>query len=146
MAKLLNITEAVTIALHSMIIITQNDDKQVNVNFISDQTGSSKYHVAKILQKLVKDGFLGSHRGPAGGFYLLHSPHDLTLLEIYEAIEGKIVNSRCPMNKAKCPFGDCVFEDMTIKMTEEFVNYLKNHTLAYYMDKKEEGRDLTKVS
>ncbi len=142
MAKLLNITEAVTIALHSMIIITQHESKQVNVNLISDQTGSSKYHVAKILQKLVKDGFLGSHRGPSGGFFLKLEPESVTLLEIYEAIEGKIMNSRCPMNKEKCPFGDCVFEDMTIKMTEEFVKYLSNHSLAHYMDKKEKGRTL----
>lgn len=142
MAKLLNITEAVTIALHSMIIITQNDQKQVNVNYISEQTGSSKYHVAKILQKLVKDGFLGSNRGPSGGFYLLNEPAEISLIDIYESIEGKIVNSKCPMNKAKCPFGDCVFEDMTIKMTEEFVKYLTNHTLAHYIGRKEETRNL----
>ncbi len=142
MAKLLNITEAVTIALHSMVIIARNDSKQVNVNYISEKTGSSKYHVAKILQKLVKDGFLGSHRGPAGGFYLTHEPAEISLLEIYEAIEGKIINSKCPMNKDKCPFGDCLFEDMTIKMTEEFVKYLQEHTLQHYMHKNDQSRNL----
>ena len=96
MAKVLNITEAVTIALHGMIIIANRPDEQMNVKVISQLIDSSKFHVAKILQKLVKDGYLGSHRGPSGGFYLKANPNELTLLEIYEAIEGKIVITEWP--------------------------------------------------
>lgn len=132
MAKILNITEAVTIALHSMIIIANNADKQLNVNFISDSIKSSKFHVAKIMQKLVKEGYLGSHRGPSGGFYLKVKPEELTLLEIYETIEGRIVNSRCPIEHATCPFGTCVFEDLTVNMTNDFISFLKSRTLADY--------------
>lgn len=64
MAKIINITEAVAIALHSVILIANNKDKRVNVNYIAETTDSSKFHIAKVLQILVKDGFLGSYRGP----------------------------------------------------------------------------------
>ncbi len=135
MAKIVNITEAVTIALHSAVLITKNEGKQVNVNFIANATGSSKFHIAKVLQKLVKDGFLGSNRGPSGGFYLLDKPENITLLEIYESIEGKIIVSRCPLNKDTCPFGKCVFDDLTVDMTKKFRTYLESRTLADYIEK-----------
>jgi Rrf2 family protein len=135
MAKIVNISEAVSIGLHSMILVAKAQKKQMNATIIADATGSSKYHVSKILQKLVKDGFLTSQRGPSGGFELTRAPQEITLLQIFESIEGKIVISRCPLNKA-CPFGDCIFEDLTMRMTEQFRDYLQEHTLADYMIRK----------
>lgn len=132
MAKVLNITEAVTIALHSMIIIANKTGEHINVNVISDAITSSKFHVAKILQKLVKEGYLGSSRGPSGGFYLRIKPKDLTLLEIYESIEGKITIQKCAIDHDVCPFETCVFDDLTLKMTRDFVDFLKSRTLADY--------------
>ncbi len=133
MAKIVNITEAVTIALHSVILIAKNKEKQVNVNFISRTTGSSKFHIAKVLQKLVKDGLLGSHRGPAGGYFLIDAPENVTMLEVFESIEGKIIVHRCPLGKETCPFGECVFEDLTVEMTKKFKDYLESRTLASYL-------------
>jgi len=137
MAKVINITEAVTIALHSVILIAKSKAKQVNVNYISKATGSSKFHIAKVLQKLVRDGILGSSRGPSGGFFLLDKPSTITLLEIYESIEGKIIVSRCPIGKETCPFGNCIFEDLTMNMTKDFKDYLKSRTVGSYMKDKD---------
>ena len=137
MAKVINITEAVTIALHSVILIAKNKAKLVNVNYISKATGSSKFHIAKVLQKLVRDGILGSSRGPSGGFFLLDKPSTITLLEIYESIEGKIIVSRCPIGKETCPFGNCIFEDLTMNMTKDFKDYLKSRTVGSYMKDKD---------
>ncbi len=135
MGKIVNITEAVSIALHSMVIIAQNEEhkSQINVNYISEKTNSSRFHIAKVMQKLVKDGFLGSHRGPAGGFFLAKKPEDITLLEIYEAIEGKLEVTKCPLNRPTCPFKECLFEGVTVQMTKSFKNFVENHTLAHYV-------------
>jgi Rrf2 family protein len=135
MAKIVNITEAVSIALHSMVLVAKAKSSQMNASIIADITGSSKFHVSKVMQKLVKDGFLSSQRGPAGGFLLETSPENITLLQIFESIEGKIVISKCPLNKV-CPFGDCIFEDLTMIMTRQFRDYLQAHTLADYMGSK----------
>lgn len=133
MAKIINISEAVTIALHSAVLIAKKEGEQVNVNYIAKVTNSSKFHIAKVLQKLVKDGFLGSTRGPSGGFYLVEEPENITLLQIYESIEGRLVVSRCPLGKQVCPMGNCVFEDLTVKMSREFKDYLEGKTLADYL-------------
>jgi DNA-binding IscR family transcriptional regulator len=44
----------------------------------------------KVLQRLAQVGFLSSTRGPNGGFVLRKKPADINLLQIYEAIEGKL--------------------------------------------------------
>lgn len=137
MGKIVNLTEAVSIAFHTMIIIAQQGrNGQVNVNFLAEKTSSSRFHISKVMQKLVKDGFLGSHRGPAGGFFLAKEPERITLLNIYEAIEGKLEVTKCPMNRPICPFNACLFEGVTIKMTSDFRNFISDHTLAYYLERK----------
>ncbi len=137
MAKIVNLTEAASIGFHSMIIIAQQGNLgQINVNHLAEKTGSSKFHISKVMQKLVKDGFLGSNRGPAGGFFLAKRPEDISLLDIYECIEGKLEVSKCPLNRPTCPFKACIFEGVTVKMTRDFRDFIRDHTLAYYLDKK----------
>ncbi len=137
MGKIVNLTEAAAIAFHSMIIIAQQGKEgQINVNHLAEKTGSSRFHISKVMQKLVKDGFLGSHRGPAGGFFLAKPPGEISLLSIYESIEGKLEVTRCPLNRPICPFNACIFEGVTIKMTRDFRDFISEHTLAYYLDKK----------
>lgn len=132
MSKIVTLTEAASIALHGMIIVAKNDNK-ANVVQIADLTKSSKHHVAKIFQRLVKDGLLESHRGPSGGFSLKKSPSEITLLEIYESIEGRIEVTSCPHDKHICPFEKCIMDNVTRKMTSDFKDHLKNNTVADYM-------------
>jgi len=137
MGKIVNLTEAVSIGFHSMIIIAQQGrNGQINVNHLAEKTGSSRFHISKIMQKLVKDGFLGSHRGPAGGFFLAKEPEEITLLDIYETIEGKLEVTKCPLNRPVCPFNVCIFDGITVKMTRDFRDFIRDHTLAYYLERK----------
>ncbi|HPE55916.1 MAG TPA: Rrf2 family transcriptional regulator [Bacteroidales bacterium] len=133
MAHVIQFSEAAFIALHGMVIVAQSDDL-VNVVQISDKLKSSKHHVAKVMQRLVKDGFLHSHRGPTGGFVLKKEPKDISLLDLYESIEGKIDIGDCPLDNPVCPFNRCIFNNVTRKLTEEFVNYMKAETLDKYVN------------
>lgn len=132
MAKIFALTEASSIALHSMVIIARSKE-MLNVVKISEIIGSSKHHVAKVLQRLVKDDILDSSRGPFGGFILRKDPKAITLLDVYESIEGKIEISTCPVDKAICPFTKCIIDNIGNQMTVDFREYLKNQTLESYI-------------
>ncbi|PKP53139.1 MAG: Rrf2 family transcriptional regulator [Bacteroidetes bacterium HGW-Bacteroidetes-1] len=132
MSKIVTLTEAASIALHGMIIVAKSGGKS-NVIQIAEITNSSKHHVAKIFQRLVKDNFLDSHRGPSGGFSLKRDPKDISLLEIYESIEGKIEVTVCPHDKHICPFDKCIMDKVTYKMTADFKEHLSKNTLADYL-------------
>ena len=132
MAHVIQFSEAAFIALHGMVIVAKADEL-VNVVKISEQLNSSKHHVAKVMQRLVKDGYLTSHRGPTGGFALRIPPEDITLLELYESIEGRIVVGNCPMDNPVCPFDKCIFNNVTSKLTNDFIDYMKSQTLKDFI-------------
>ena len=77
MNKLINISEASSIAIHSLVLIAKLD-QHINATQISKLTGFSKNHLSKILQMLVKHGYLKSNRGPKGGFFLIRKPQEIT--------------------------------------------------------------------
>ena len=132
MSKVLGISEAASIALHGMILIAKSKPS-INVLQIAEMTGASKHHVAKIMQRLTKNNFLFSQRGPAGGFTLKKKPEEITFLEIYEAIEGNIEITECPLNKQICPFEKCIMNNVANQLTVQFREHLRNQTLNQYI-------------
>lgn len=132
MAKVFTLSEAASIALHGMILIAQ-EQSGLNVLKIAERTDTSKHHVAKVMQRLVKAGYLTSQRGPSGGFVLKRKPEDINFLELYEAIEGPIEVGDCPMDKQICPFDKCLMDNVTNKMTLDFKKYLQNQTVDKYL-------------
>ncbi|MDK2977602.1 MAG: hypothetical protein PWP52_316 [Bacteroidales bacterium] len=132
MSKVVSMSEAASIALHGVILIAR-EKEGLNVLKIAERTNTSKHHVAKVMQRLVKAGYLTSHRGPTGGFELRKKPEDINFLEIYEIIEGAIEIGKCPMDKQVCPFDKCIMNNVTSKMTREFKEYLREQTVNQYL-------------
>jgi Rrf2 family protein len=131
MSKIISLSEAASIGIHSMILITNSKDN-INVAHIAEITKSSRHHVAKVLQRMVKEGFLESNRGPNGGFQLRMAPEKISLLQIFEAIEGKITESGCLSDNPLCPFDKCLMGNIINRMTMEFRDYLDNQKLSEY--------------
>jgi Rrf2 family protein len=128
-AKLINISEAASLAIHSMVIIACSNEL-LNAAQIADFTGVSRNHLAKVLQTLVRYNFLVSHRGPKGGFELSRSASSINLKEIYELMEGQIQKGNCGLHGTPCPFEECVFGGLTRRFITDFSEYLENKTLA----------------
>jgi len=129
MAKIVSYSEAASIGMHGMVLVARAGDT-INVQKIADVTGSSRHHVAKVMQRLVKEGFLISNRGPSGGFKLNIEPENITLLQIYEAIEGQVKVLSCPHEKQVCPFDKCILGTVVSNMTQTFRDHLSSNTLA----------------
>ncbi|MCU4176536.1 RrF2 family transcriptional regulator [Carboxylicivirga sp. N1Y90] len=132
MSKIVTLSEAASIALHAMVLIARSE-KKLNVNQISEAIESSKHHVAKVMQRLAKEDFVASNRGPSGGFVIKIDPAKLSLLAIYEAIEGKVTIQSCPGDKRSCIIGTCMLGDLSKNMTREFKEYMESHFLTEYM-------------
>jgi Rrf2 family protein len=129
MSKVVHISEAASLAVHSMALIASNEE-MLNVTNIADLTSSSRNHLAKVMQILVKNNYLTSTRGPKGGFILKKAASTVSLLELYELMEGTIEKQHCGIHTDKCPFTSCVFGNLANKFSEEFINYLKTTNLS----------------
>lgn len=132
MSKIVTLSEAASIALHGIILVAKSK-KLINIVQISETIGSSKHHVAKVFQRLVKDNFIDSHRGPSGGFAMKKAAEDISLLDVYESIEGKIEINDCAIDKPKCPFDKCILSSITRDMTIQYRDYLQAQTLDKYL-------------
>jgi Rrf2 family protein len=132
MSKIITLSEAATIAIHAMVLISKSDTN-LNVNKIAEMTGASRNHLAKVMQRLVKDKYVKSTRGPLGGFVLIKPANEISLLNVYESIEGEVVQSACPLEQAICPFSKCLMGGIIFDLTDQFKNYLTKAKLSDYV-------------
>jgi len=58
--------------------------------------------LAKVLQRLVRDGFLVSEQGTNGGYRLARDPDKITALEVIRAIDGPIILTACFTSHSIC--------------------------------------------
>jgi Rrf2 family protein len=134
MSKIFAFSEAASIAIHGMVLIAKSNGV-INVSHIAESICSSKHHVAKVLQRLVKENFISSQRGPTGGFILKKPASKISFLDIYEAIEGPMEIGKCPLDKPECHFDNCIMNNVTNIMEEDFKKYLKSQTLNKFVKK-----------
>ena len=98
----------------------------VMIDEVSREEKIPRSFAAKIFQSLAKSGLVKSNRGTGGGFTLLKEPGDITVLDVIEAIEGKIALQRClGEDEPKCEhFGGCalcgLFEQAQDRVKEVF--------------------------
>jgi Rrf2 family protein len=85
------------------------------------------YHIpyellAKVMQKLVKEGFISSYQGVHGGYILSRNPNDIKVSEIINAIEGKpnvtIVQCEADGPKDCIIHSTCTIKDPLVKLQE----------------------------
>jgi len=122
-SRLIHISEAASLAIHSLALIASSKVR-LNAKKISEILHVSQNHLAKILQVLAKNEYLDSNRGPGGGFILKKNADEVTMLEIYQLIEGNVDCQFCGITENTCPFITCIFGGKPDKLTNEFVEYL----------------------
>lgn len=59
--------------------------------------------LAKILQRLAKEGFITSQNGPKGGYVLARRPSAITVGEVIRVLEGPIRIVECYEEASDCP-------------------------------------------
>ncbi len=129
MSRLVNISEAASLAIHSLALIASSKVR-LNAKQIAGLLHVSHNHLAKILQVLARNEYLVSNRGPGGGFVMNKSADQVSMLEIFQLIEGSVNCQFCGITEDKCPFISCIFGDKPVKLTNEFVEYLANTKIS----------------
>jgi len=85
-----------------MHLARHHPGQRAMIDEMSRQEGIPKSFLAKIFQNLAKAGLVRSVRGSGGGFALARNPAEISVLEIVEAVEGRIVFQRCKQDKPEC--------------------------------------------
>lgn len=106
-------------------------EERVTVRTIAEETGSPEAFTAKILQKLVKVGHIGSMKGPGGGFNLTPArAKKLTLSTIVDTIDGDGIYTRCALGLPHCDAtSPCPLHDRFLAVREDLRDLLASTTV-----------------
>lgn len=124
MTTLLKVSQAASLAVHTMALLAGNRQRPLSVGQIASTLHVSEAHLAKVLGRLAREGFVQSTRGPRGGFVLANGAERTPLMDVYEAIEGKFLPHDCLFETPLCREGMCMFGDLVKKINEEMRRYL----------------------
>ena len=133
MDDLLRISEAANLALHTAVHLAQQGDRIVSAAEIAEAYGASKAHLFKVLQRLVRAGLVKATRGPKGGYRLTKKPESLSLLQVYEAMDGKIRPSRCLFTKKVYSRDKCVMGKTLETVNRTVTDYLSKTKLSEFL-------------
>ena len=124
MSTMLKISEAASLALHSMVALAADPDESIANRELASRLHASEAHLSKVLQRLAKSGLVRSIRGPNGGFMLGKPPDEISLLDVYESIDGRLVPSGCLFNAPIWDGGNCILGgllEVVDKQTREYL-------------------------
>jgi Rrf2 family protein len=129
---MLRISEAAKLGLHATALIARSE-RRLSVRELAERLCVSHSHLAKVMQRLVAAGLLDSERGARGGFRLAKAADHVTLLEVWEALDGELGDSRCLFERPVCGVGQCVLGELLGFVTREVTDRLGSITLADFV-------------
>ncbi|CEJ67974.1 RrF2 family transcriptional regulator [Chryseobacterium oranimense] len=98
-------------ALKAMVRLARNYNQGfLSTAVIAQDENISKKFLEQILLELKRAKLVNSKQGTAGGYYLLKSPDDISLADIYRIFEGPIALTPCISINFYEPCDDCVDE------------------------------------
>lgn len=102
MSSIIRVSEAVSIGVHAALCLSSEPDRYWSANEILARFHVSGAHLAKVMAALTRAGLVVSVRGPHGGARLTRPPGQVTLLAVYEAIDGPMTMDACLLASHGC--------------------------------------------
>ena len=111
--------------------IAQQEKDIVYTREVAESWELPESFLAKIFQRLSKNGILNSYKGVRGGFSLAKSPEEITLKEILDIVQGPTTIGWCEVDNEKCNrFKNCSLSKVLDKVRDNMKNILENTTIA----------------
>ncbi len=130
MTNVMKISEAASIGLHTMVLLAAHENSLHSAKELASRLNVSEAHLAKVLQRLSRGGLVKSIRGPKGGFRLGRPSKDISLLNVFESIEGPINFNPCLIGNPVCAGNGCIFGDVLELGNQMFRQYMSATKLS----------------
>ncbi len=141
MKGILKLSEAASMGYHALAVLAGNPDKYLTAGEISRMISGSEAHLAKVMRRLVRARLVSSTRGPGGGFKIAKPAAEISLLDIYEAIEGKFETADCMMDSPCCVENECIMGSMIRSVNLEVFEYFRSRKLSDFAESCQLGKE-----
>ena len=130
MSSMLKISEAASLAMHGMVLLASDLERAISTREIASSLHASEAHLSKVLQRLTRAGLVRSIRGPRGGFMAGKPADEITLLDVYESIEGPLVPCECLFSAPVCGDNLCIMGGILGTVDRQIREYLAETKLS----------------
>ncbi len=104
---------------------------------ISAAYGISTPLLAKVLQRLAKQGLVAARHGSSGGYTLARDPSSITALDVVQAIDGPMNITSCMSRRGDCGhFSNCTVREPLRRVNDTVLQVLERVTLAQLAEEK----------
>ena len=124
-SPMLKLTKKADYGLIALKHLAVNAPSSSSAKEIAEAYGIPAALLSKILQKLVKSGFLQSEHGTNGGYKLARDPREITAYEVIRTIDGPVFLTACFTEHGYCCHTDkCIVRDPLQKVHEGILRLL----------------------
>ena len=133
----MDITRRTDYAIRLIAALMNNDDTPLSVREAAEHEDVPYAFARSIQHDLALNGFIRSTRGAHGGMTLAKDPETLTLLELVEAVQGKVSVSVCTNSPGYCDRDEyCHFHEVWEGANQLLRDYLSSTTIKDLLEGK----------
>ena len=132
------ITQHTDYALRALIYLGTNSERLVTIQEISERFGVSRNHLMKVVNALIRAGFVEGVRGKGGGLRLARAPREIAVGAVVRQMEPGMDLVECFGAGCQCILDPgCKLKVGLSKALAAFLKVLDEMTLADLVGKSE---------
>lgn len=98
-------------AVHILTLLATEKDQSMTSEYVASSVNTNPVVIRRLLGKLAEAGLVSSCPGSAGGSRLARPARDITLQDVYAAVEsGELFGEASQVPSARCPVGKHIGE------------------------------------
>ena len=104
----MRLSPAAELAVRGTVVLAEEFGRgPIALQSICDRRDLPKQYLIKIFSSLSRAGIVHAIRGKKGGYVLTRAPAEISLLEVIEAIDGRIELNYCQQEPPQCEDLEC---------------------------------------
>jgi Rrf2 family protein len=112
-------------------LATHQADRLHSAADIAEIYGISPPLLAKVLQRLARNGLVTARHGSCGGYQLARPPKDISALEVITAVDGPLIITSCVTNHGNCDqTSTCTVREPLRRVNESILQVLRTVTIS----------------
>ncbi|HXV61816.1 MAG TPA: Rrf2 family transcriptional regulator [Vicinamibacteria bacterium] len=129
---MLKLSKKVDYALIALMHLARQDSgSSLSAREIASGYGLPPDLLAKVLQRLAREGIVESHQGIKGGYSLKTAASRIDVVRVIEAIDGPLTITQCISDLGTCEqFDTCNVKSPLQRLGDEVLRTLKRVTIA----------------
>jgi Rrf2 family iron-sulfur cluster assembly transcriptional regulator len=129
----MKVRKSAAYALHALMYMVRHSTQlPATTDMIAKAEGIPSNYLAKIFQQLVKARFVKAVNGKNRGYVFARAPEEISLLELFEAIEGSPLFDDCFLRHCECggTKENCHIFSVWVNATKQVKEILEETTVA----------------